>query len=460
MSPKLRNLPHSPRSIALPRRRPAAWRLLHGCGFVILFACAALAVRCASAGVPVQVRDTFPLDPREDLSGPFAEEVDRGWQALSSGDAAAASRAFAAARGEGSHLAAEVGWIEAQVLLGAFEPAETACVTALNSGEPTLPLLVACGEARGRGGRPAEGYRLYVRALARNSKRTGLSARTEELRLSARDALSAQARVAAEEHRWAEARDRIAAAIDVAPESAPLRVLAGEIENSAGQTEKALQRFREAWEIDSSNAAVGERVGDLAVEQEDFALAVGVFDRLARSDAKFKARAEEARLSFRVANWPPPEREAARAERLSRARAASLVWWMFPEVREARVSSGVIASDAVSRRDSRAFTRALALGLLEVDRETHRSSPDSSLTLAAASRLLLRLIEIVRPGDEPPCLEKAGGRSRGSADTIRAAEACGLWKEDENSHPGGPAFTRALDRIRAMVSAKQASPGE
>ncbi|MEP6800497.1 MAG: hypothetical protein ABJC07_01075 [Acidobacteriota bacterium] len=409
---------------------------------------------------PVQVRDTFPLDPREELSGPFPEDVDRGWKALASGDARAASRAFETARGEGPRLAADIGWIEAQVLLGGFEPAETACLRILGSGEPTLPLLVACGEARARGGRPAEGYRLYLRALARNAKRPGLAARAEELRLSARDALAAQARVASEEHRWAEARDRIAAAIDVAPASAPLRILAGEIENSAGQSEKSLQRFREAWEMDPANAAVGERVGDLALEREDFALAVSAFDRLARSDPKFKARAEEARLSFRVANWPPPEREAARADRISRAKAASLVWWMFPEVREARVSSGIIASDAVSRRDSRPFTRALALGLLEADRETHRGNPDSLLTLPAASRLLLRLIALVRPGDEPPCLEKGGGRSRSSADAVRAAEACGLWEEDESSPPGGPAFTRALDRVRALASPAQGSSGE
>ncbi len=436
------------------RRLPARSRPLPALSAAVLAAFAAISLHCASATRQAQVRDTFPLDPREELSGPFPEGVERGWEALSSGDAPAASRAFEEARGAGGpHLAADIGWIAAQVLLGRFEPADAACVETLSSGEPTVPLLVACGEARGRGGRPAEGYRLYVRALARPAKRGGLAARAEELRLSARDALAAQARVASEEHRWAEARDRIAAAIDVAPESVPIRILAAEIEDSAGQTEKSLQRYREAWDMDPANAAVGERVGDLAMEQEDYAVAAGAFDRLARTDPKLKTRADEARLLFRVANWPPTEREAARAERLSRAKAASLVWWMFPEVREARVASGIIASDAVSRRDSRAFTRALALGLLEVDRETHRSSPDSTLTLGAASRLLLRLLAIVRPGEEAPCLEKEGGRAgRSAADAIRAAEACGFWKEGESGPPGGPAFTRALDRIRALAA--------
>ncbi|MCA1582401.1 MAG: hypothetical protein LC796_13620, partial [Acidobacteria bacterium] len=448
-----RHSPSLPRNMGSSRRLPARSRSLPALRAALLALMGTVSLHCASTPHQVHVRDTFPLDPREELSGPFAEGVERGWEALSSGDAPAASRAFEEVRGAGGpHLAADIGWIAAQVLLGRFEPADAACVETLSSGEPTLPLLVACGEARGRGGRPAEGYRLYVRALARSPKRGVLAARAEELRLSARDALAAQARVAAEEHRWAEARDRIAAAIDVAPESVPIRVLAAEIENSAGQTEKSLQRYREAWDLDPANAAVGERIGDLAMEQEDYALAAGAFDRLARTDPKLKPRADEARLLFRVANWPPTEREAARAERLSRAKAASLVWWMFPEVREARVASGIIASDAVSRRDSRAFTRALALGLLEVDRETHRSSPDSTLTLGAASRLLLRLLAIVRPGEEAPCLEKGGGRGRSATDAIRAAEACGFWKEEGNGPPGGPAFTRALDRIRALAA--------
>src|SRR5205085_2095115 len=137
--------------------------------------------------------------------------------------------------------------------------------------------------------------------------------------------------------------------------------------------------------------------------------------------------AEEARLAFRVANWPGPEREAAESPRLTRGSAAVLVWWMFPEVREARVSSAVIASDAVSRKDTRAFARAVALGLLEVDRETHRGYPDSTLTRAAAARLLLRLAGIIHSREGPPCLGAGGPKAtRNSAEAIQAAEDCGL----------------------------------
>ncbi|HXM78555.1 MAG TPA: hypothetical protein VOA00_04910 [Thermoanaerobaculia bacterium] len=439
----------SPPLRPLPAARPG-----RGAAFLLLAFAAAVAAGCATRPPGIQVRDSFPLDPREELSGPFPESVDRGWEALLRGDARAAAREFASARSEGHRLAADIGWIEAEVLLGDFERALAACQDTLASGEATLPLLVVCGEARGRGGRPSEGYRLYQRAVARTAGRPGLKARAEELRIAARDALAAQARVASEERKFAEARDRIAAAIDIAPESAGLREFAAEIEFSAGQPDKALRRYREAYELEPTNVSLAERVGNLAEELDEHAFAVAVFDALARSDPKFKRRAEEARLAFRVANWPPPEREAARAERLTRASASNLVWWMFPEVREAHVRSGVIASDAVSRRDTRAFARALALGLLEADRETHRGNPDATLTRGAASRLLLRLLSIVNPKAEPACLGKGDGRAgRSTAEAIRSAEACGLWKEEaESSPPSGPEFTRALDRIRALAS--------
>ena len=154
-------------------------------------------------------------------------------------------------------------------------------------------------------------------------------------------------------------------------------------------------------------------------------------------------------MSFRVANWPVPEREAALSRRLTRAKAAQLVWWMFPEVREARVASGVVASDAVARRDSRAVTRAIALGLLDVER--HRARPDAPLTIASASRLLLRLLALVnRSPAGVPCLDASPRPS--ASDAVRLAAACGLLSEESGPAVSGPAFTRSLDRLRSLAS--------
>jgi len=418
-----------------------------------------LASGCATAPPdrePAARRDRFPLDPREEITAPVSDFVTSGWSALQRNDAREALRDFEAARQEsgGGGLAAQIGWIEASVLLGRFDEATAACSESLGGGEATVPLLVACGEASGRGGKPVEGFRLYRRALARASgDRAGLKTRAEELRIAGRGAMEAEAKLALEEARYAQARERIAVAIDLAPDQSALRVLAAEIEESAGDREAAFRRYREAFEMDPKNAALAEKVGDYAVKEGDPALAVSVFDELSKADAKYRPRAEEARLAFRVANWPAPEREAAESPRLTRGSAAALVWWMFPEVREARVSSAVIASDAVARKDSRAFARAVALGLLEVDRETHRGNPDATLTRIAAARLLVRLAGILHPKQSPPCLGPEGSRAaRSAAEAVRAAEECGLLEEGETNPPTGPELTRALDRIRALGS--------
>jgi len=407
---------------------------------------------CASATRGSAPSDRFPLDPREEMSGPFPDSIAKGWAALGRGDASSALVEFDAARRGGAvgAGAGTIGWIEASVLLGKFEPALEACGDALSAGEPTVPLLVACGEANGRGGKPPAGYRLYVQAVSRRGDRPALKQRAEELRAAARDSLAALARVSAEENRGAEARERMAEAMLIAPESVPLRIQASEMEESAGETQKAFEHYRKAYEMEPANATVAERAGSLALELNEYAFAVAVFDSLSRTDPRFKTKSEEARLSFRVANWPAPEREAARSQRLTRAGAAALVWWMFPEVREARVASGVIATDAVARRDTRAFSQAVALGLLEVDRETHRGSPDAPLTLPAAARLLLRLVAVVRPAGVA-CLPK-GNPARSAAEAIKAAEGCGFWKAGEAAVPTGPAFTRTLDKVRALAS--------
>jgi tetratricopeptide (TPR) repeat protein len=424
-----------------------------------LFAGTLLVAACATAPPhPVSHRDQFPLDPREELLGPFAEETLRGCAALAEGDAPAAEAAFVAAQSGGApRLAAEIGWIEAVALQGRAAETLPACEKLLGAGDPTLPLLVACGEAHFFAGDAVAGLALYRRALARVPDRPGVNRRAEELRLAAREQWLARARAAAGAKEWAHSRSAIAEAIALSPESSALRAAAGDIESEAGQQAAALRRYREAMEIEPRNMAVLEKMATLAMKLGEHALAVSAFERLARSDRRFAPRAADARLAFRVANWPPAEREAARASKLTRAAAADLLWWMVPEVREARVSAGAIASDAVSRRDSRSITRAAALGLLEVDHETHRVNPEAPLSLPAAAKMLVRLLAILKPPPgEVRCLQKPVPGLLSNAEAVRLAQACDLISERDGPGVSGPAFLHALDRARAVVEGEAA----
>ncbi|MEO8347571.1 MAG: hypothetical protein ABI610_01565 [Acidobacteriota bacterium] len=408
---------------------------------------------CASSTSPAARRsEAFPLDPREELAGPFPGGVAAGWQALAAGDAETAEREFLRARATSPHLAVEIGLIESRILLGRVKDAVDACQEAL-TGPVTVPLLVACGEARARAGQVFEAHELYARAAARSSDRPALKARARELEAQAIESLARGASSGAKDHKYPEARRRIERAIEMSPGDAGLHALAGEIELASGEKEKAFERFREAYRLDPKNVAVQEKLAELALDR-DPALAVSVLDELSRKDPRYTERASAARLAFRISNWPPAEREIARSERLTRAGAATLVWWMFPEIREAKVAASVIASDVVSRRDSRAVMRAVSLGLLDVDRDTHRARPDAGLTRRTAARMLLRLRKLFQRGKPPDCLEGEPESGRSGADAVRAAVACGFLEGEEGTWVSGQEFTRGLERVRAETMGK------
>lgn len=408
---------------------------------------------CASAPA-APPRDHFPLDPREGLTGPFDASVEDGWRALLAGDAARAGKEFARAAPGPSARAGAIGQVEALVAGGRSSEALALCESALAKPDATLPLYVGCGEAQARAGSAVEAYELYARAASLAPGRPGLAARAQKLLAEATDATLAQADRDAALGRFEAARSGVARAIAWNPRSAAVLVRAAGVECAAGEKERALQYDREAIALGGLDADTRASAGRLALEVGDDAMAVSVFDALAAEDPRFAEQAAEARLAFRISNWPEAERQAARARRLTRAGAASLVWWMFPEVRDARVSGSVVATDVLERRDSRPMMRAVALGLLDVDADTHRARPDAPLGRAAAAQLLLRLAGVLRGADAgPACLRGSPGPWRGAADAIRLAAACGLLSESGGSYVSGPELTRALDRLRSLLQA-------
>ena len=414
---------------------------------------------CASAPPPAP-GDHFPLDPREGLSGTFDAAVGRGWQALLRGETSAAEREFRSVPGRGpSGRAAAIGSIEVLVASRRSSEALAPCATALDDGPATVPLLVACGEAHARTADPVGAAELYDRAVAMAPGRRSLAARADGLRSEAAEAMLEEALASAGQGRRDEAQRQVARALGWTSGSAAILTRAGDVECELGERERALGYYREAIALGAADPAVEERAGELALELGDYATAVALFDGLAARDPRFADRAAEARLAFRVANWPEAERQAARSRRLTRGAGALLVWWTFPEVREAVVSSaGVVATDVLERRDSRVMMRAVALGLLDVDPYTHRARPDAPLTRAAAARMMLLLAaRLDRSGAAPECFQGAPGPGKAGQDAIRVAARCKLLSESGGSVVSGAEFTRGLDRLRSLFPAGEAT---
>ena len=429
-------------------------RILRPAALVLLL----LSASCATGPRAAAPRDAFPLDPREGLAGPFPGGVETGWQALLSGDAARARAEFLRGEGPEQNRAARVGVIEALVEERSLPEALALCGKTLSVGEPTAPLLVACGEAHARSGQALSAWELYRRALARAGGRPGLEARGAELRSQAREALRGEAQEAAGRKDWKAAREKAGRAVEIDPASAPARETAGDVELAAGDRAAALARYREALDLARGDRALREKVAKLALQMSDYATAIPVLDALAAEDPRFAAQAEDARFAFRVANWPAAERTAARADRLTRGDAARLVWWMVPEVRGAKVTSAVIASDVVGRPDRQEIAKAVSLGLLEMDQDTHSARPDDPLTFSAAARLYLRVLGLLRPRETLECLGGQPAERISGGEAIRIARDCRILGEKDAPPVGGPAFIRALDRVRALAGGGENGP--
>jgi tetratricopeptide (TPR) repeat protein len=413
---------------------------------------------CASAPPAPAARDGFPLDPREGLAGPFDEWVEKGWRALASGDARRAGREFERAESGVSRRAAEIGSIEALVLSDRAEEAVPLCSDALSRSGPTLPLWTACAEAYARTGEPVAAYLLYERATEKSPGRRGMAQRTEELRGVATHALLTVAEREASEGQRDQARAKVAQALAWNPGAAAVLIRAAEVECAAGERENALLYYRDAMALGALDEASEQRAGELALETGDYSTAVMLFESLTARDPRFRERAAEARLAFRIDNWPDAERQAARARRLTRAGAALLVWWMFPEVREAKVKSGIVATDVLERRDSRVMMRTIALGLLDVDSETHRARPDASLSRGAAAQMMVRLAAVLqKPRSPSGCLSVASETARKAPEAVRLATRCGLLSESGGGYVGGPEMTRGLDKLRSVFAFGEAA---
>lgn len=446
-NPRLRSVPSS--AFVVPRG-----------GASLLPAAAAIAALlwgCATAGKAPAPREGFPLDPREGLAGPFDASIESGWRAIESGDAQRARREFGRAVDGASRRVATIGSIEALVLAERWDDAAPLCERALADGQGTLALWTACGERAAGAGDPTAAYELYQHATDRAPQRRGVARRTRELRDLATDAILASAEREATEGKRAEARAKVAQALVWNPGAAPVLARAAEVECAAGEKETAMRYYRDALALGGLEERAEQRAGELALETGDYATAVTVFESLASRDPALRERAAEARLAFRIDNWPDAERQAARTRRLTRAGAAQLVSWMFPELREARVRSGVVAGDVLERRDSRVMMRAIAFGLLDVDPETHRARPDAPLTRGAAAQMLLRLSPVLaRPVPPAGCLAQSADAQRSGPEAIRLAARCGLLSESGGTYVGGPEMTRGLDRLRSLFALGEA----
>ncbi|MEM8994962.1 MAG: hypothetical protein AAGF23_09250, partial [Acidobacteriota bacterium] len=201
---------------------------------------------------------------------------------------------------------------------------------------------------------------------------------------------------------------------------------------ASGDAEGELEVIRRLTDL-SEDPFYDRRRGALELEYGDVRSGLDIFERLAALDPEDPELAEglaRAKFAWSLELLPPEVKALGRRGELVRAELASLLYWLFPDVRYSAVDDPPIAADILDHPQQREILRVLDLDLMEVDRALHRFRPGDPATRADALQALLGLLMAA----DPPLGCLASDARRGAASyperwvCARSAD-CGLIPE-------------------------------
>jgi hypothetical protein len=235
------------------------------------------------------------------------------------------------------------------------------------------------------------------------------------------------------------------ALVDVEPASPAGYEVLARTAAAGGKPDDAWAWAARARTLGARDVAWREFQASLAMKTRRFGEAVDLYSELAAASPAYEERAEEALLEFRIENLPERARKAALSPRLTRAQLAALLWSEIPEVRDATAAATLdVATDVIDHPDRQALVRAIALGFLGVNRETHQARVDAALGRSELPSVLRRLSQLVGRGQRPPrCLSGDSGSG--------ALAACGILMESKSRTVSGKETLRAIERTARMA---------
>jgi hypothetical protein len=177
-----------------------------------------------------------------------------------------------------------------------------------------------------------------------------------------------------------------------------------------------------------------ERRAELELSVGDPGAGLQIIQELAAqypNDPGLAQALDMAKFRWRLSMLPRAVQEVAVKPDLKKADLAVLLYWLVPNVRYARPTSGRIATDVLDHPQQEPIVRVVNLGLMEVD-SLHRFSPGAPVRRGAGLRVLVRTLASF--GQGLTCLGDAA-RSSSQGAVCAGAAACGLLAEGEECQP-------------------------
>lgn len=165
-----------------------------------------------------------------------------------------------------------------------------------------------------------------------------------------------------------------------------------------------------------------ERRAELELAVGDPSAGLQIVQNLAAANPKDPALAqklEAAKFRWRLSQLPKDIQDIAAKPELNRGDFAVLLYWLVPQVRNSRPTTGKIATDVLDNAHREELVRVINLNLMDVDATQHRFYAGSPVRRGQALRVVLRLL--VRFG----AASCANGNAEGG-DVCDVAQGCGL----------------------------------
>lgn len=417
---------------------------------LLLGSCATAPQRPAFSPPPSDLSQLL-IDPTAGAAGDDFEWVRRIHAALlTTGDAAAAEATLLALLERRPDFAPARVALAQALLVGGKAPAALAEVQIAGAAAGTAARLV---EARALEvtGRIAEAALVYAEVAPELG-----AAREAAQRLApeAGDRLAARFAAALDRGRVDEARAALVELEKLQPGAARTLELGLAWAQAAGDAPRELDTLRRLTPGSQGSLEWRLRRAELELELGEPAVGLSLVQGLASAAAaepELAERVHRAQFRWRVLNAPERVRRAARVPQLSRADAATLLYWLAPRVRTQRGGEARIASDILEHPAREEIARVVNLGLLGVDETLHVFSPERPIR---RSELLRALVELASWDGGTACAGGSAAVLAGGEALCAAAADCGLIPEAAECLGGGTIsgpealewLRRALDR--------------
>jgi tetratricopeptide (TPR) repeat protein len=326
-------------------------------------------------------------------------------------------------------LQEDPGFAPAQVLMAQIDLGEGSFAKAVERLLPIsdeMPQYVASQLVLGRAaehvGDIPLAYSAYREIAPRNQR---AFQKVGELHPRALEIVANRLQEALRQSRWDEAEQHLSLLRNWAPSEVRTLEGARALAVSRGDRIAELAAVKELATQQPGERALIERRAELEMAVGDPGAGLQIIQNLAAenpSDPELAEKLAAAKFRWRMSLLPKDVQDVASKPELTKADLAVLLYWLIPNVRYGRPTTGRIATDVLEHRHQEEIVRVVNLGLMDVDQTLHRFSPGAPARRSTALRSLVLVLS--RFGQKLTCL----GGGKGACDT---AESCGLIPPEE-----------------------------